>query len=148
MILYSGLNCKNKDCEQEIFFHHPLFFNKYYPYYIYEYWCIEDTWYENRNRVSCIYTGDTDLNKVKIKSIFKKFWKSVGTIQISHHGDIKSFDKSILNDEYYFCPISVGKTNSYGHPSSKVIADILSQNSCPILITENLSSGFIESIRC
>jgi len=100
------------------------------------------------HRVSCIYTGDTDLNVVKIKSIFSKFWNSVGTIQIPHHGDLKSFDKNILDDKYYWCPISVGKKNTYGHPSYKVIANILSQDSCPILVTEDISSGFIEYITC
>ncbi len=99
-------------------------------------------------RVSCIYTGDTNLNIVKISTIFKNFWKSVGTIQIPHHGDIKCFDQSILDKKNYCCPISVGEKNSYGHPSYKVIAKILRQRSCPILVTENTSSGFIEVIRC
>jgi beta-lactamase superfamily II metal-dependent hydrolase len=147
MLLYSGVNCINKDCEKRVFFHRPFFFYEYYPY-IHRYCYFEDIWYKNRHRVSCIYTGDTDLNVVKIKSIFGKFWESVGTIQIPHHGDLKSFDKSVLDDRYYWCPISVGETNSYGHPSSKVIANILSQDCCPILVTENLSSGFIENIRC
>ena len=55
----------------------------------------------------------------------------MGTIQIPHHGDLTSFNKSILDDKHYLCPISVGEYNSYGHPSSKVIADILSQDSHP-----------------
>ena len=145
MLVYSGINCLHRDCKQEIFCFD-------YSYRCFGY-CKElyrhIGWHRiarERHRVSCIYTGDSDLNVVKIKSIFRNFWKSVGTIQIPHHGDIKSFDKSILNDRYYRCPISVGEKNSYGHPSSKVIADILSQYSCPILVTENLNSGFVECI--
>jgi beta-lactamase superfamily II metal-dependent hydrolase len=138
MILYSGLISNEYNLEKEIFL-----FN--YPYNFYRH-----EWYSmaiEEQRVSCIYTGDTDLNKVNIKSIFRNFWKNVGTIQIPHHGDLKSFDKNILNDRYYLCPISVGENNTYGHPSYKLIANILSHKSCPILVTENSTSGFIEYIK-
>jgi len=103
-------------------------------------------WNEYSSKVGCIYTGDSNLNKIDIKTIFKFYWSSVGTIQIPHHGDLTSFNKSILDNKHYLCPISVGEYNSYGHPSSKVIADILSQDSHPILVTENLTSSFIERI--
>lgn len=143
MLLYSGLNSVRKSCEQEVFlFDYP---HRYYKRFHHIRWY---RMMREEHRVSCIYTGDTDLNIVKIKSIFRNFWESVGTIQIPHHGDLKSFDKSILDDKYYWCPISVGEKNSYGHPSPKVIANIISQDSCPILVTENLSSCFIEHIRC
>lgn len=143
MLLYSGLNSVRKSCEQEVFlFDCPHRYYKRFHHIRWHRMMIEE------HRVSCIYTGDTDLNIVKIKSIFRNFWASVGTIQIPHHGDLKSFDKSILDDKYYWCPISVGEKNSYGHPSPKVIANIISQDSCPILVTENLSSCFIEHIRC
>jgi len=98
------------------------------------------------DKVGCIYTGDGDLNIVDIKSIFRSYWENVGTIQIPHHGDIKSFNKKVLKDHYYCCPISVGKNNSYGHPSSKVIGEILTLRSCPVLVTEELDSMYIEII--
>ena len=146
MLLYSGINHLHEDCEQETFSFD----------YVYRYYTCDDEFHhirwhrmkEEGCRVSCIYTGDTDLNIVNIKSIYQNFWQSVGTIQIPHHGDIKSFDKSILDDRYYWCPISVGEKNTYGHPSSTLISQIISQDSCPILVTENLSSGFIEHIKC
>lgn len=147
MLLYSGINYLHENCEQKVFRFD----------YTHSYFECDDEFYNHirwhkmrieRHRVSCIYTGDTNLNIVKIKFIFKNFWKSVGTIQIPHHGDIKSFDKSILDDKYYWCPISVGETNTYGHPSCTLVSKILNQESCPILVTENLSSGFIEHIRC
>jgi len=146
MLLYSGINCLHRDCEQETFcFEYPYRYFRCNEEFYHIRWHIMA---RERHRISCIYTGDTDLNVVKIKSIFKNFWKSVGTIQIPHHGDIKSFDKNILDDKYYWCPISVGEKNSYGHPSYKVISEIISQKSCPILVTENLISGFGEYIRC
>lgn len=97
------------------------------------------------DKISCIYTGDTDLKVVKIKVIFAKYWDSVGMIQIPHHGDIKSFHTDIL-DFPKLCPISAGKNNTYGHPSDKVVIDILSHNSCPILVTEDKNSIFIQII--
>lgn len=143
MLLYSGLNCVRKNCEKEVFiFDYP---HRYCEIFYHIRW---RRMAREEYRVSCLYTGDTDLNIVKIKSIFSKFWKSIGTIQIPHHGDLKSFDKKVFEDKHYWCPISVGQKNSYGHPSPRVIANILSQASCPILVTENLTSSFIERIRC
>ena len=101
----------------------------------------------NRNKVGCVYTGDGNLNVVDINTVYKSYWENVGTIQIPHHGDFKSFNNKALKDHYYCCPISVGKNNSYGHPSVKVIADILSSRSCPIKVTEELNSEYIEIIK-
>lgn len=146
MLLYSGLNCHKEDCQKNTFlFDYSRRYFKHYEKFYYRRW---HKMSRENYRVSCVYTGDTDLNVVKIKSIFRNFWKSVGTIQIPHHGDLKSFDKNVLDDKYYWCPISVGEKNSYGHPSSRVIANVLSQDSIPILVTENLTSSYIEHIRC
>lgn len=98
------------------------------------------------NKIACIYTGDTDLNIVKIESIFKPLWNNVGTIQVPHHGDIKSFNFNILNYGQYRFPISFGTNNSYGHPSAKVVSKILNNKNFPIFITEKLDSMFIECI--
>ena len=127
--------------------------NKFRVYDLFHNLCCMDDYFHHRfwrrhfdeDRVSCIYTGDTDLNIVKIKSIFKNYWKNVGLIQILHHGDAKSFNADIL-DFPKLCPISVGKNNSYGHPSDKVVIDILSHNSCPIFVTEDKNSIFIQII--
>ena len=135
MFLYSGPIQNNKYHKHcfvgEI---HRHFYNHLY------YHC------NHSDKVGCIYTGDGDLNIVDIKLIFRSYWENVGTIQIPHHGDIKAFNKKVLKDHYYCCPISVGKNNSYGHPSNKVIAEILSNRSCPVLVTEELDSMYIEII--
>jgi beta-lactamase superfamily II metal-dependent hydrolase len=101
-----------------------------------------------RKAVGCIYTGDCDLNVANIKEIFNTFWEQVSTIQIPHHGDIKSYNTEILNDKNYLCPISVGEKNRYKHPSKEVTSDILEQESCPFLVTEDLKSFYIEQIQC
>lgn len=98
------------------------------------------------SRVACIYCGDSDLNKINLKTIFKLVWSKVGTIQIPHHGDIKSFKIDSFRASNFFCPISAGKNSKYGHPSSKVIAVLLSCGCFPIIITEELDSVFIEII--
>jgi hypothetical protein len=138
-VVYSGIiNSTNENfrlyglihnlCCMDDYFHH-----RFWSHHIYE------------NRVSCIYTGDTNLNIVKIKSIFSQYWDIIGLIQVPHHGDIKSFNTDVL-DTPKLCPISVGKNNSYGHPSDKVIIDILSNDSCPIFVTEDKNSIFIQII--
>jgi hypothetical protein len=97
-------------------------------------------------RVACLYTGDGDLNKADMEKIYKDYWNLIGTIQIPHHGSLKSFNKSILKDQYFLCPISVGKNNSYGHPSRVVFREILDHRSYPIFVTEDIDSEFTETI--
>ena len=97
-------------------------------------------------RVACLYTGDGDLNKVDVKNIYEEKWDLIGTIQIPHHGSLKSFKESILEDQYFLCPISVGKKNPYGHPSREVVRKILSNTSFPIFVTEDVDSEFTETI--
>lgn len=99
------------------------------------------------SRVSCLYTGDTELKKVEPKINFSRLWDSIGTIQIPHHGSVKNLDKSILDNNVYMCPMSVSTKSLNGHhPSKKVIDVIYSQNSHPILVTKQLNSGFFECI--
>lgn len=97
-------------------------------------------------RVACLYTGDGDLNKADMEKIYKDYWNLIGTIQIPHHGSLKSFNRSILEDQYFLCPISVGKNNSYGHPSREVFREILLHGSYPICVTEDVDSEFTETI--
>lgn len=113
-----------------------------HPYY--------SPYHYNTHRVACLYTGDGDLNKnkVDVRSIYNQYWDLIGTIQIPHHGSLPSFNANIFYDEYFICPISVGKKNSYGHPSQKVISEILLHESYPILVTEDIDSTFVEVITC
>ncbi len=97
---------------------------------------------EARGKVSCIYTGDSDLNLVKIKTIFSEFWDTVGTIQVPHHGSKNNFEYSLLDNEHYYFPISVGIKNTYSHPSPDLVKDIVASGASPVFITDNLSSKF------
>ena len=96
------------------------------------------------HRVGCIFTGDSNLNVTLLQDVYHSHWEHVGTIQIPHHGDLKSFNVTTLDEKYYCCPISYGK-NRYGHPSSKVIDSIEKQASIPIHVTE--SFAYSETIK-
>lgn len=133
MFLYSGPSCKKdlykhfwrgKGCCHFDSFHHPY----------------------HSHRVACLYTGDGDLNKVDVEKIYTKYWDLIGTIQIPHHGSSASFNVNVLHRRRFLCPMSVGNTNPYGHPSQRVIAEILSKRCFPILITEDADSTYIEII--
>ena len=139
MFLYSGPTPKEKS-------DHPYLYwtNKLFCGFSFLESC--DIPFLEQNRVACLYTGDGDLNKTKVKDIYKKYWKLIKTIQIPHHGSLYSFVENVLESSYFFCPISVGKNNSYGHPSAKVINKILSHKSYPIYVTEDIDSIFIEII--
>lgn len=98
------------------------------------------------NRIGCIYTGDSDLNMVNIRLVFRKYWANVGTVQIPHHGDIKCLNDAFFDGNFYICPISVGIKNTYGHPSPLTISSILLNNSIPVEVTEKLNSALIQII--
>lgn len=100
-----------------------------------------------RGKIGCIYTGDVNLNKLDITKTYGKKWNMVGTVQIPHHGAEKNFNPNFLNAETLFCPISFGVENTYGHPSYKVINDILIRFSYPIKITEKMDSGYIQLLQ-
>lgn len=100
----------------------------------------------NNVQVACIYSGDGDYNVVDISAIYKSYWKNVGTIQIPHHGSAKSFKINNFKKGNYCCPISFGKDNSYGHPSNKVVEEILSEGSIPIFVTDDSDSQYTEMI--
>lgn len=96
----------------------------------------------------CIYTGDADLTEIDICSIFNKYWKNMGTIQIPHHGDRDSFDELLLKKQCHFIfPISYGTKNTYGHPSNQLTTSIVGNNSTPVFINENADSIYIQILK-
>ena len=111
----------------------------------YHWSCFYDHYFDS-DRVACLYTGDGDLDKVNASTVYKDYWQFIGTIQIPHHGSLPSFKEDVLKKRCLLCPISVGKNNSYGHPSQRVISRILFHRCCPILVTEDVCSTFVEVI--
>ena len=158
MFLYSGPQKENYQCYQGVYWdlrllspfstpsRHPFPSLSKYSFINLNKYPLKDS-LPCQYKVACLYTGDGDLNKVDMKEIYKDYWNLIGTIQIPHHGSLKSFNESILKDQYFLCPFSVGENNSYGHPSGKVISKILSYASFPLLVTEDADSEFTETIK-
>lgn len=146
MILFSGsitptpIRCWNIPIKP-----HP---SQYYEYYS----CPHDFKYLNyeyRIPSGCLYTGDINLKKdenivKEIKSRLRLQWKSIGTIQIPHHGSIHNFSEEIISKAIKCAIISFGTTNTFGHPSDKIMGDILSKNIALYLVTENIETMVIQ----
>ena len=140
MFLYSGPSCKNLGIHfGRMKYYCEGFFRCCFDYLSHP---------RHSHRVACLYTGDGDLNKVNVRTIYRTYWDLIGTIQIPHHGSSASFNADALDNVCFLCPISVGNKNSYGHPSQKVISEILLKRSYPILVTESVDSTFVEIIEC
>lgn len=143
MIVYSGPLHEN---------HHYHFVAAYYNnlwdwYYLYRYHHYVD-FHDLCHKPACIYSGDADFNKVQIHNIFQRYWKNVGTIQVPHHGSKNSFNISsgFHKKGCFICPVSFGTNNTYGHPSGKVLEELLQCGNIPIAVTEKMDSTFIEII--
>lgn len=95
------------------------------------------------NAAGCLYTGDVTINDDVLPwiSVIKHRYP-VGTIQIPHHGSLKSFGSALLHDGPFHCVISVGRNNKYKHPSCKVLL----RDMYPIVVTDDATTGYIEYI--
>lgn len=133
MFIYSGPNGSTPSLKTTQRYRKSL-----YPFII---------WHNINQNPGCIYTGDGDLNIVDIKTVYKQQWKWVGTIQIPHHGDIKSYKPATFSSGNFYCPISVGLKNTYGHPSNSVIVDLMENDNLALCVTENLKDLYFEIIK-
>jgi len=88
--------------------------------------------------------GDIDLKKTNIvkdlKCNLSKFIPFIGTLQVPHHGSIHNFNKSILHKDIRCAIFSYGTKNTYGHPSDRVISDVIVNRIYPYLVTEEQNS--------
>lgn len=92
----------------------------------------------------CLYTGDYDASKKQqfedLKDMYLKQWNQIGCLQIPHHGSSHNYNScfSTLNS---FFVISVGRSNKYRHPHSKVIKNLMFNNRYPFIVTEDCGSA-------
>lgn len=137
LFVYSGIEGSSYNTSSTV--HHPMVSNPFpcSPYRTRE-------WQDSR--VGCIYSGDGDFGSTPIQHVYSQYWEHVGMIQIPHHGDLKSFDPTVLSSHVMICPISYGKKNTYGHPSSALHAEILGTGSIPIDVTEDHKSTLVQLI--
>lgn len=118
---------------------HPCW---YFPFH--HYW--RPFWARsNFKAAGCLYTGDYNASGsrewIKLKRHYRRYWDSIGCIQIPHHGSQHNF-----NDE--FCKlnaypvISAGLGNQYKHPSADVLAKLCEKGPFPAVVTQDPSSLF------
>lgn len=96
-----------------------------------------------------MYTGDNHFELQDWKeNKYSDVWNHIDTIQLPHHGSLRSFDVDKSNlDKSYIMPVSVGLRNSYGHPSGRVLAFLLSQGCSVPAVTEMANSRYMQEIR-
>lgn len=123
MILFSG---KNSDDYIQCFEHHHHFYFHRHLHLTFQ--------------SGCLYMGDIDLNEPGIvHDIIGRLGlllPFIGTLQVPHHGSIHNFSSTILQTEIRCAIFSYGTTNTYGHPSDRVIGDIIANEIYPHLVTE------------
>lgn len=124
--------------------------------------CILYRHYDDIFKAGCLYLGDINLNnqidplKIIYKNLGLDIQNEIGTIQVPHHGSRKNFNSNLLC-KYIFPKewvkrdpgsiiyiISVGEHNPYGHPSAKVMEEIIRSKNILKLVTDNTATAFIE----
>lgn len=139
LILYSGGVEGEYECwqYQGCMCYYPRLYHR--PFYRYD-------------NEGCLYFGDNDLNQANILYDLKRKLNSlverVGTIQVPHHGAIDNFNDDIfaINDSVKMFFVSFGNKNTYRHPSSRVVAEILKNGNGLFEVTEEMDSAYIQII--
>ena len=104
------------------------------------------------NKEGCLYFGDNDLNQANILNDLNhklgSLVERVGTIQAPHHGAINNFNDDIfaINNSVKMFFVSFGNKNTYRHPSSGVVAEILKNGNGLFEVTEEMDSAYIQII--
>lgn len=92
----------------------------------------------------CLYTGDYDAAGKKkweeLETAYKEYWKSIGCIQVPHHGSKHNFNYNFLNMNAYFV-VSAGFSNRYQHPHARVVKAFLLNRKELFVITEQTGSS-------
>lgn len=103
----------------------------------------------------CIYFGDAKVD-AEWRDDFYDYLKGldlleeIGTLQVPHHGSNLSYGWNVIPPQDCFansvlCIISIGEFNHYGHPSALVIRELLRKGGRVSMVTEAVSSMFIQA---
>lgn len=110
----------------------------------------------------CLYLGDMNLNNSidPLKIIYKYlgigFQNMIGTIQVPHHGSKDNYNSRLLatfdihSDSWMprhkraIYIISVGESNTYGHPDGFVMNELITSGHFLKLVTEDPASDLVE----
>ena len=110
----------------------------------------------------CLYFGDMNLNnsldplKIIYRYLGNDLQEMIGTIQVPHHGSKDNYNSKLLKTfdlrsnswtsrhHRVVYVISVGESNSYGHPNGFVMNELITSGHFLKLVTEDHTSDFAE----
>lgn len=118
-------------------------------------WNCEFEWAATRS-VGWMGTGDAMLGEPQVWSEFEEHFKdelpATSTILLPHHGAAPKFGARFYHPELSsggrINVLSYGARNSYGHPASSVIDQILIASARHVAVTEQNSYPYCELVRC
>lgn len=98
--------------------------------------------------MGAVYVGDLklkDFHQIQKARVYDCVKDNVGFIQIPHHGSKDNFDEQIfgifpMSKIYFAC---AGINNSYGHPSQRVLDEIIAHRKKCYIVTEDINSELI-----
>ena len=135
MTLFSGL--RNPDC-----YH----FDSYHRRCIMRRHCSCDSCCCRRKKCipNCLYTGDFEPTYINdLKGFYNGLWDTISSIQVPHHGSRNNYHPVLYT---YACKgfISVGTRNRYHHPNTDTLINIHRDGCCPIIVTEDPSTMYVD----
>lgn len=94
----------------------------------------------------CLYTGDyraaNNGEWKDLKRAYDKVWDRIGIFTLPHHGSSKNYNEE-FSAQYATIIINAGYANHYGHPSRKVLCNLI-DNKCKIFwVNEHIGSQVI-----
>ena len=97
------------------------------------------------NTPNCLYTGDFESlkNVSALQSYYYDLWETITSIQVPHHGSRNNYHYK-LYDFAYKGFISAGTKNKYHHPNIDTLINIHRDGCCPIVVTDDLSTMFVD----
>ena len=100
----------------------------------------------NLEESGCLYTGDyrasSDDEWEDLKRAYDKVWDRIGIFTLPHHGSDKNYNEEFSTQNAIII-INAGYANRYGHPSRKVLCNLI-ENKCKFFwVNEHISSQAI-----
>lgn len=97
----------------------------------------------NAKEAGCLFTGDYDASGAykwrDLEKAYRTYWDNIGCVQVPHHGSRHNYNTELAKMDAFYI-ISAGKNNTYRHPHSMVIRDLLFGGHVPYIVTEDNSS--------
>ena len=90
----------------------------------------------------CLYTGDISLDDADLTSVFGRYVRNIGMVQLPHHGSLNSYGNGNLPIDGRVCVATYGEKNRFGHPAFVVKRTVVQKGGLWIDVTETEESRF------